>query len=368
MVILHIGRIGSNLMDGLNVVVPALVAGQNALSDTRAALLVSEGPGPDLQSPDVPVYHFANGGLDGLPAPFDRPDIALIHDTYIMVHRAISRQLGRRGVPYILVPHGGMTRWAQSIKPMKKRAANVIFFNGLVRDARAIHCLTANEKTESLMTWQKPMFVLGNGTEIPPECEVAAPGTREHLRFVFIGRLDPNHKGLDLIVEACGLLHGLLTETGTQIKLHGPDYRGGEQRISARIASLGVGDVVELCGPVQGRAKSEVLKGADLFLHASRSEGHPLAVLEALARGVPCLLTPGTNVSEAVAAAGAGWEAQSSAASIAATMRHILTHRTELPATGQRAREYAVAHCSWPAVAAATVAAYERVLGQGVGQ
>ena len=63
--------------------------------------------------------------------------------------------------------------------------------------------------------------------------------------------------------------------------------------------------VLKLCGPIAGADKKKVLKDADLFLHTSRSEGHPMGVLEALAYGIPCLLTPGTNMASEVAASGA---------------------------------------------------------------
>jgi glycosyltransferase involved in cell wall biosynthesis len=363
MVVLHAGRIGSNKMDGVNVAVPALVAAQNGLDGVTSALLVSAGSGPTEDGLEFPIFHYDRAtGVAGLPTPFCKPDIAILHDTYIIPHRRIARQLQALGVPYILVPHGGLTRWAQGIKPIKKIAANLLFFNAVVNGARAVHCLTENEKTESLMTWQRPMFVIGNGTEIPPSDQIAQPGAREAIRFTFIGRLDPNHKGLDLLVEACSIIHSILVETGAEIKLYGPDYRGGEQVIAQHIARVGVGDVVELCGPVLGDAKVEVLRNADVFIHTSRSEGHPLAVLEALAQGVPCLLTPGTNISADVANAGAGWKAQSSAESIAERLAHIIKNRVDVIAAGQQAREFAITNCSWTQIAVKTVEAYEELL------
>ncbi|MEI6500453.1 MAG: glycosyltransferase [Armatimonadota bacterium] len=365
MVVLHVGRIGSNKMDGVNVCVPALVAAQNGLDGVVSALLVSAGSGPTEDELEFPIFHYDRStGVAGLPHPFCKPDIAILHDTYIIPHRRIARQLQALGVPYILVPHGGLTRWAQGIKPIKKRAANLLFFNAVVKGARAVQCLTENEKTESLMTWQCPMFVIGNGTDIPPSDQVARPGTRETIRFTFIGRLDPNHKGLDLLIDACSLIHSTLLGARAEIKLYGPDYRGGKQTITQHIARAGVGDVVELCGPVLGDAKVEVLRNADVFIHTSRSEGHPLAVLEALAQGVPCLLTPGTNISADVANAGAGWEAQSSAESIAERLGHIVRNRADMMAAGQKAREFAITNCSWAQIAVRTVEVYGELLAQ----
>ena len=73
-------------------------------------------------------------------------------------------------------------------------------------------------------------------------------------------------------------------------------------------------------GPAYGEKKTEVLANADAFNLTSRYEGMPMGVLEALTYGVPCILTPGTNMAEDVVAAGAGWEADMNAQDIADTI------------------------------------------------
>jgi glycosyltransferase involved in cell wall biosynthesis len=49
-----------------------------------------------------------------------------------------------------------------------------------------------------------------------------------------------------------------------------------------------IGDVVLRSEPFQAREEvAQRLRGADLYVHATRADNHPLAVLEALACGVP---------------------------------------------------------------------------------
>jgi glycosyltransferase involved in cell wall biosynthesis len=116
-----------------------------------------------------------------------------------------------------------------------------------------------------------------------------------------------------------------------------------------------------LGGTVRGRAKELVFKQADAFLHFSRYEGHPMAVLEALAYGVPCLLTPGTNMADVVADAGAGWEVPGSIAEIAAALVRVVdTNRQSLALASQRARRLALDQYSWHRVASGSVAQYRR--------
>ncbi|MBD2508806.1 glycosyltransferase [Nostoc muscorum FACHB-395] len=76
----------------------------------------------------------------------------------------------------------------------------------------------------------------------------------------------------------------------------------------------------------------------DLLIHTFRFEGHPIAVLEALSYGIPCLLTPGTNIAGEVEAAGAGWSVEDTPAAIAKGMQDVLAARLELSKRGQAAR------------------------------
>jgi len=131
--------------------------------------------------------------------------------------------------------------------------------------------------------------------------------------------------------------------------------------LGRQIGELGLRDLVSLPGPVLDEAKSRVLAGADAFLHPSRSEGHPMAVLEALAHGLPCLLTPVTNVADEVVAAGAGWRVEPTAQGIAAGLRQLLrADSEELRRAGAAARRLAEEKYRWDNVAVESLNAYRK--------
>jgi glycosyltransferase involved in cell wall biosynthesis len=88
-----------------------------------------------------------------------------------------------------------------------------------------------------------------------------------------------------------------------------------------------------------------------------------MAVLEALAYGLPCLLTPGTNLADDVADAGAGWNVAPNPAGIAEGLRQVLTApRHELRQAGIRARQFAQREFHWPRIAARLVEQYRAIV------
>ncbi len=362
MILLHAAPIIWDKISGFTVSVPALISAQNSLDDVEAALLVTSGKGLTTNDLGFPIFDYnVHCSLINLPAPFGKPDLVIFHDTYIPAHAKIAYKLRNAKIKYIITPRGGMTRGAQAVKWFKKKIGNLLFFNSMVRNALALHFTSEGEARET-SGWDRPIFIVGNGTDIPEEKDVARPGRSDRLRFVFIGRLDPHHKGLDLLVEACSLIRSVMVKESAMVKLYGPDHKGGMTNLKSLISRLKLNGVVELYGPIIGEAKKRVLKGADVFVHTSRFEGHPTAVLEALAHGLPCLLTPGTNVSSEVASTGAGWEVEPSPSGIAKGLKEIISKKGSLQGAGERAREFAIREYSWHQVAKETVERYRHCL------
>lgn len=366
MIILHAAPLRWTRISGMNLSLPGLVSAQNRLPGVSAGMVLTQprpGSPPDVDFPlfdGKPILQYAN--RLNLPAPFDRPDLVVFNSTYIPFHAAWAAKLRRLNIPYILCPRGGMTRAAGRQRWLKKQIANLVFFNRLVAGAKALHCLTRGE-AEATAAWCKPTFIVGNGIGLPPESQLASPGRGERLRLGFVGRIDPRHKGLDWLLEACRLLRAELRRRGACVELWGPDVHDGLPRLEAYVRQHQLEDVVRLPGTAVGETKAALLGQLDVFLHTSRWEGHPMAVLEALAYGLPCLLTPGTNLADDVADAGAGWNVAPNPAGIAEGLRQVLTApRHELRQAGIRARQFAQREFHWPRIAARVVEQYRAIV------
>jgi glycosyltransferase involved in cell wall biosynthesis len=148
-----------------------------------------------------------------------------------------------------------------------------------------------------------PIHYIPNGTHLPDSIS----NEEERDCYLYIGRIDIYQKGLDLLFEALRIVK----ERGVSIPrliVAGPDYRGGAAFLEEFRNRHQLHNLVEFRGIVQGQEKNDLFKRARLFIHTSRWEGLPLVLLESLGFGVPCLLTPGTNVASEWASAGCAFE------------------------------------------------------------
>ncbi|MDX3095647.1 glycosyltransferase [Streptomyces sp. ME19-03-3] len=109
-----------------------------------------------------------------------------------------------------------------------------------------------------------------------------SPSPRTEKAVVSVGRLD-DQKGVDMLLDAWA--EAAPQVPGWKLRLYGTGEREAELR--AQCTALGLDDSVEWMG--QTNDVVGALHGASLFVQASRGEGFPLALLEAMACGLPCV-------------------------------------------------------------------------------
>ena len=108
------------------------------------------------------------------------------------------------------------------------------------------------------------------------------PGLKAGQYLLFVGRLVPE-KRLELVLEAWRA-----AETGMPLVIvGGSGYTDDYARPLREAAPVGV----HFTGPLYDEARDALIRHAAAFVHASRVEGFPVAPLEALAAGVPVLLS-----------------------------------------------------------------------------
>ena len=291
---------------------------------------------------------------------FGEPDIVCCHGVYSPFISAIARRCRQVDWPYTFTAHGGLTRFAQSVKRTKKRISNILWFCDFLEHAIAVRALCAKEAEQIRDLFEvKKIITVPNGVEnylLETEGKLLPADLGDFrsegdLVLGFIGRIDMYHKGLDLLLKAMAILNSQPSGTRCKLFVIGPFHRKKDKpRFTLAVEALGLKDSVKLVGPKYGEEKLRYFLTCDVFVHTSRWEGMPMAVLEAMALGRPCLVTPGTNMADVVREGG-GWECEPNPESIVEAITSIYEKKDCLEELGEQSHRLIQSRFTWRKVA-----------------
>lgn len=152
-----------------------------------------------------------------------------------------------------------------------------------MRKANAITTVSNWLATQLQEIVNKPVHVIPNLINIT-RFTIAKRSTPNILHFGFLGGLNTNVKGLDILLMALGKYHG-------DFVLH----IGGEGRLKEgykQLATeLGIADKCIFHGSIPIKNIPEFYHQLSFFICASRHETFSIAIIEALASGIPVLST-----------------------------------------------------------------------------
>jgi glycosyltransferase involved in cell wall biosynthesis len=275
------------------------------------------------------------------------PDV--VHDNGLwLAHNHRSAALARRlGVPRVVSTRGMLEPWALSHRRWKKRAAWRLYQKRDLDSAAALHATGSAEAENLRALGLRPSVVtIANGMDLPdPPPPRRKPG--EVRTALFLGRIHPV-KGLPVLMEAWGQVR----PPGWRLVVAGPDEGGHRREVEAAVAAAGIGEAVSFAGEVTGGAKMALLRDADLLVLPSHTESFGMAVAEALANGVPAVVTtaaPWPMLEQR----GCGWLAAPKAPALAdALARAVATEPDALRRMGEAGRRLIASDFGWDQVAA----------------
>jgi glycosyltransferase involved in cell wall biosynthesis len=217
-------------------------------------------------------------------------------------------------VPVALQPLGTLSPARERGRPLVKRAFLALWGQRTVRCASALLYLAEHEADDFLATGasRERLLAMPLPLELPT---VAQSHEAPQPTIAFVGRLHPI-KGIDVLIEAVGLVRRDVPAARLEIVGPGDRYRRTLERLVAR---LHLEDAVRFRGFVEASEKIAVLADAHVSVLLSRSEGLPMAALEAMACGTPVVLSHGCHLDEVDGKAGIAvpGTAQDAAAAIA---------------------------------------------------
>jgi glycosyltransferase involved in cell wall biosynthesis len=258
---------------------------------------------------------------------------------------SVARACRQANVPYVLPVRGQLMPWALATKSGKKRIYLKLWGWHVLNRAAALHCTDQVEaEVIQQLHLQSSTFVVPNGIDLTRFDRLPARGSlrgslgipADALVLLFLGRLTPI-KRPDLAVKA--LAAALGAGHNLHLILAGPDENQMQPTLQAQAAAAGCPDRVHFAGLLKGEDVLSALVDADLLMMLSEvQENFGMAAVEALAAGVPILVSHSIPVGRTAREAGAGLAVDCSAEAIDQALAELLAAPARLKEMGQLGR------------------------------
>ncbi len=276
-------------------------------------------------------------------------DIVHLHEFRTVENLLVTPIASKQNKPIVLSPHGTLTydtgrSWLKSVwdKMLSPRIASSI---------RHIVALAQAELDDAKVTWEqfssRPNFsIVPNGVELG-DYDNLPDGTsfREKYQLgdanivLFMGRLH-QRKGVDVLARAFKKAN----LSNTKLVIAGPD-----EGMLSTLEAL-ADDTVILTGYLSGSERLSALASTDVFALPAIGEGLSMAVLEAMASGLPVLLSHGCNLPE-VADVQAGYVVDVDEQELILALEKLFSDRENLQQMGHNAQNLIRQKFTWEIVA-----------------
>ncbi|MCU0490256.1 MAG: glycosyltransferase [Chloroflexaceae bacterium] len=304
-------------------------------------------------------------------------DYDLVHIHAVFSYASVPAALfaARARVPYIVRPLGILSRWGrQQRRPWAKKISFQLIERHILQHAAAVQFSSERERREAAdLKLRAPSVIVPNGLDLsafrqlPPASLFRSrfPALAGRTLLLFLSRFD-RVKGIDLLLPAVARLRQQRPEVALVLVGSGtPEY---EAWMRSEIQQLGLQNDVVFAGFLEGEEKLAALAACDAFVLPSRSDSFGNAALEALAAGLPVVLSDQVGIWPDVVEAEAGLVAPCAVEPLAEALVKLLNH-PQRQRMGENGRQLAFGRFSMEAMAANVVQLYEQVLGRAqVGQ
>ena len=367
MKIIHLvlGKANPKRMNGVNKVVHQLANAQAALGQNVQVWGIANNLIPTYPKRNFETCLFQQyknktlcSQLKAAIKTLSNTHIVHIHGAFILEFYQVARLLVQQGVAYVFTPHGSYSEAAMEKNKWVKKIYFQLLEKQLIKKAKIVQLLGTNEWIHlQKMMVVKQAQLIPNGMDFQQIPTNLSPQKSEKLTFGFCGRLAIYHKGLDLMLQG---FQQFIQEGGqATLALIGD---GKDRPILEKMTTdWGIDDQVVFHGSLFGAKKFHTLHTFDVFLHTSRMEGFPMAVLEAAALSKPCLTSEATNINRYIEQYQAGVAlTQNTPRGIAKAMHRFAADyaQNRLKKQGQNAHRMVTTAFNWTTIAQQLQIAY----------
>ncbi len=262
------------------------------------------------------------------------------------------RHWRRPGMALVHTEHGRLGDLRPAILRLRRWTA---------REFGAIIAVSADAREQLLhhgIHSARGVDVVHNGVDLSRFAERRTRPAGDGMRIVHVGRLDPI-KGQDLLLSAMPMVRDQVPGVTLVIVGDGPT----RDHLADQARALGIEQIVTFAGATDD--VRPFLGQADLFVLPSRSEGISLALLEAMATGLPVVATNVGGNREVIGEACGTLVAPGQPALLATAIVSLLRQPALAAAMGSAARRTVEQHFALENTVLRYGALYDRALAPG---
>jgi glycosyltransferase involved in cell wall biosynthesis len=261
----------------------------------------------------IRFYTFSRPLWQWLAAHIGDYDLVHVHALFSFATTAGAFWATRRGVPYLVRPLGALNTWGiRNRRPFLKRLSLRWIERRILANAAAVHFTSERERGEAELVVHgirsvvvpNPVATLTIDQKPGPEAFLSNHEELAGKRIVlFLSRVDPI-KGLDLLLNGFDRIRAAHPDAVLLVAGNGDE--GFAARLREQAHRLGIQRDVVWVGFLEGEEKRAAFAAADVFVLPSYSENFGVAVVEAMASGLPVVVSDQVGIHHEVAQAKAG--------------------------------------------------------------
>lgn len=295
-------------------------------------------------------------------------DLLHLHSIFCYPTAIAAHYARKFRTPYILRPAGMLEDWSLNQKSFRKRLYLNLIENKTLGSAAALHYTSGEEKRVSeRLAFSRRGVVVPLGIDLDLQSQKVERGTFKRKYaippgkklIVFLSRLHPK-KGLEFLADALSKLHFLRDDFIFVIA--GKGEARYESSLKRRVRERGLQSETLFTGFLEGKEKQALLRDADLFVLPSHQENFGFAAVEAMAEGVPVIVSDRIDLAAEIKEFGAGVTVPREIGPLTAAIHDLLNDEQKRNRMGEKGRDMVLKKFDRRKMAENLLALYQDIL------
>jgi len=298
-------------------------------------------------------------------------DIVNIHSLYLFTSVITPLICRLRGIPYIVRPHGTLTPYIYRRHRIRKALLELLFERRNYNMASAVHFTSEEEKQTCIFDVRCMRIVVPLGLTLDEFGKLPIRGSfrKKHIIardahvLLFLSRLS-HQKGLDTLVDLFIMV--AREDANIFLVVSGPDDEGLWESYNRKLINEGMKGRYIYTGMLQGKDKMEAFVDADIFVLPSNMENFGLVIFEAMAAGLPVLISDKVHLWKEIVKAKAGEALPLSANRFKERIQYLFANPELMKSMGEKGRIYVANKYNWSIIGPKLINMYKEAIDNAI--